>query len=182
MTPGPVRCGSTGTGRTGWRHGCGPSGPGRPARSGPCASCRPSVLRDVPPDLFEVMSRRLPGPFLPGEDAHGRDAVELHVGQRPEEDVPVHFPLADVEVLVHARGRAGRVHDVAQAGRGPVVEGVRDMHLRQQRPGVLHDPFDVAALMEGVRRAVQERYEVLIYPPNEIDPGSAVLDEVIRVR
>ena len=36
--------------------------------------------------------------------------VEVHFCERPEKDVPVHLSLSDVEVLVHARGRAGRVH------------------------------------------------------------------------
>ena len=126
--------------------------------------------------------RRLAGAFLPGEDAHGRDAVEPHLGQRGEEDVPVHLPLPDVEMLVDARGRAGRVHDVAQAGRGAVVERVSDVHVGQQRPGVLHDPFDVAALMEGVRRAVQERHEVPVDPADQVDARPAVLHEVVRVR
>src|SRR5215469_14272397 len=113
---------------------------------------RPSgmaVLGQVAPDLFPVAHRGFARPFLPGEDAHGGDAVEVYLGQGAEEGIPVHLPLADVQVLVDTGGRAGRVDDVAQAGRGAVVERVGDVQLGEQRPGVLHDAFDVAALVEG---------------------------------
>ena len=40
------------------------------------------------------------GPVLPGEDAHGRDAVESQLLEGAEEGVPVDLALADVEVLV----------------------------------------------------------------------------------
>jgi hypothetical protein len=126
--------------------------------------------------------RRLASPLLPREDAHGRDAIEVELGEGAEEDVPVHLALSDVEVLVHARGRAGRVHDVAQARGRPVVEGVGDVHVGQQRARVPHDPLDVTALVEGVRRAVQERHPVLIDPADQVHAGPAVLDEVVRVR
>src|SRR5213076_1971694 len=73
-----------------------------------------AVLGEVPLDLLEVVRRRLAGAFFPGEDADGGDAIELDLGQGGEEDVPVHLSLPDVEMLVDAGGRAGRVHDVAQ--------------------------------------------------------------------
>src|SRR4051794_37602612 len=46
------------------------------------------VLSHVPPDLLQVVHAGLAGAFLPGEDAHGGDAVEFHLGQGPEEQVP----------------------------------------------------------------------------------------------
>src|SRR5215831_19018305 len=108
-------------------------------------SGRPAVLGQVPPDLLEVVRGGLAGSFLPGEDAHGGDAVEVHLGEGAEEDVPVHLALTDVQVLVDPGGRTGRVDDVAQAGGGAVVEGIGDVHVREQRPGVFHDAVDVAA-------------------------------------
>jgi hypothetical protein len=87
------------------------------------------VLGEVLADLLQVADRGLAGSFLPGEDAHGGDAVEVHLGQGAEEDVPVDLPLPDVQVLVDPGRRAGRVHDVAQAGGGAMVEGVGDVQV-----------------------------------------------------
>src|SRR6185312_9687316 len=143
---------------------------------------RPAVLGQVLPDLLQVVRGGLAGSFLPGEDAHGGDAVEVHLGEGPEEDVPVHLALTDVQVLVDAGGRTGRVDDVPQPGGGAVVEGIGDVQMGEQRPGVLDDAFDVAALVEGVRRAVQERDPVLVDAADEVDGRPAVLDEVVRVR
>src|SRR5262244_846132 len=89
----------------------------------------PAVLGQVAADLLQVVDRGLAGPFLPGEDAHGGDAVELHLGEGAEEDVPVDLALADVQVLVDPGGRAGRVDDVAQPGGSPVVERVGDVQV-----------------------------------------------------
>src|ERR1039457_4927488 len=77
------------------------------------------VFGQVAADLGEVVAGGLAGSFFPGEDAYGGDAVEAGLGEGGEEDVPVHVALADIEVLVDPGRRAGRVHDVAQARRGP---------------------------------------------------------------
>jgi hypothetical protein len=116
-------------------------------------------VTDPPPDLFAHESTRLPGAVLPREDAHGHDAVEAELPQGAEELVPVHLSLTDVQVLVDPHRRSGWVHDVTQARRGPMVERVRHVQMLQQVAGVLHDPRDVPALMEGMRGAVQERHE-----------------------
>ena len=63
-----------------------------------------------------------------------------------------------------------------------MVEGVGDVQVGEQRAGVLHDAFDVAALVEGVRRAVQERDPVLVDAADEVNGRPAVLNEVVRVR
>ena len=77
---------------------------------------------------------------------------------RPAEELlEVDLALADVEVLVHRDLRAGRVDDVAQPRRRGVVVGVGDVDHRQQVAGLVHDPVAVVALVEGVRRAVEER-------------------------
>ena len=96
------------------------------------------------------------GPLLPGEDADRDDTVEGDLRQGAEELVPVDFALPDVEMLVDPGGRAGRVDDVAQPGGRAVVEGVGDVQVGQQRTSVAHDAGDIATLVEGVRRAVQE--------------------------
>src|SRR5690606_11317777 len=57
------------------------------------------------------------GLVFPGEDAGGHDPVKADLGEGAEEVVPGHLALADVQVLVDARLRAGRVKDVAQAAR-----------------------------------------------------------------
>lgn len=117
-----------------------------------------ATLAQALADLLQVVDRGLPGPFFPGEDAHGHDPVELQAGQCAEERVPVHLALADVQVLVNARGSythrraaaGAHVDDVAQAGRCPEIQGVRDMNMGEQVPCVFHDPGDVTAHIEGV--------------------------------
>src|SRR6266545_5465083 len=81
--------------------------------------------REVLGDPVPHEDARLPGAFLPGEDAGGHGAVEAGRLEAGEELAEVHLALADVEVLVHPDGRAGRVDDVAQTRRPGVVEGVR---------------------------------------------------------
>src|SRR5690349_10607741 len=76
---------------------------------------RRGVLGGVLVDLAEVVAGAVLGPLLPGEDADRGNAVEADLGQGLEEQVPVDLALADVEVLVDAGLRAGRVDDVAQA-------------------------------------------------------------------
>ncbi len=126
------------------------------------------VLLEVLVHLGEVVAGAVLGPLLPGEHAHRGDPVEAHLGERGEEPVPVHLALPDVQVLVHPDGRAGRVDDVAQAGRAAVVERVGDVHLGEQRPGVAHHRGQVAALMEGVRGAVQEGHQVRVDAADQI--------------
>ena len=64
------------------------------------------MLVDVALHLVPHEARALLGALLPGEDAGGHDAVEADFGERAEEVVPRDLALADVEVLVHPRGRA----------------------------------------------------------------------------
>jgi hypothetical protein len=46
---------------------------------------------------------------------------------------------------------------------------------------VAHDAGDVAALVEGVGGAVEEADQVVVDPPDQVDGGAAVLDEVVGV-
>src|SRR5689334_25179618 len=103
------------------------------------SSAGPAVLGQVAADLLQVVDGGLAGAFFPGEDAHGGDAVELHLGQGAEEDVPVDLALADVQVLVDPGGGARRVDDVAQSGGGAVVEVVGDVQLGEDGAGGLHE-------------------------------------------
>ena len=139
-------------------------------------SCRAAL------DLGEVVAARRLGSLLPCEHADGHDAVEAQLLERPEERVPGHLALADVEVLVDAHGVARRVGDVAQPGRRAVVEAVRHVHLRQQVACGAHDLGHVPALVEGVRRAVQEAHVRGVDAPDHVHGGDPVLDEVVRVR
>ena len=74
---------------------------------------------------------RFVGLVLPGEYARGHDPVEPDLSQCAEEIVPRHFALADVQVLMNASSRAGRIEDVAQTRRRVVIERVADMDMRE---------------------------------------------------
>src|SRR6266536_3017671 len=157
-------------------------GPGRFRFRHRRTSSRAAELGDVLLDPLAVLDRGLASPLLPREDADGGDAVELQLRQRPEERVPVDFALAEVEGRVDPGRRARRVDDVAQPRGRAVVEGVGDVQVGQQGPGVPHDAGDVAALVEGVRRAVQEGDDVVVDPADQLHRRSAVLHEVVGVR
>src|SRR3954468_10926931 len=90
----------------------------------PASGRRPATGSDD--DRLDAMPQVLPGPgaaghllaheagglaraLLPGEHARGHDPVEPQPLQGAEEEVPVDLPLADVQVLVDAGGRARRV-------------------------------------------------------------------------
>jgi hypothetical protein len=120
----------------------------------PFSPC-PSLVH-VPLDLLAHKAARLIRALLPGEDAGRHDAVEADRGEGSEERVPVHLALADVHVLVDRHLRAGRIADVAEAGRGLVVVGVGDMDMRQRRGVVANHLRNVVAEIEGVRRAIEE--------------------------
>ena len=63
-----------------------------------------------------------------------------------------------------------------------MVEGVGDVHLGQQRPGVLHDPRDVAALWKVCGAQYRKQTSGRVDAADQVDRGPAVLDEVVRVR
>jgi hypothetical protein len=140
------------------------------------------ALSQVLLEFFPVVPTRLAGPLLPRENADSSNAIEADPPQRGEKAIPVDLALADVQMLMYSRWRPWGVHDVAQArGRG-VIEGVSKVYVGQQVTGVLHDFGHVAAHMECVRCAVQERNVRGVNPANYVDRGLAVLDEVVRVR
>ena len=63
-----------------------------------------------------------------------------------------------------------------------VVERIGDVQMGEQVSGVLHDLGHVAALVERVRRAVEERHQWRVDRAHHVDRGLAVLDEVVGVR
>src|SRR6478735_795354 len=56
-----------------------------PVTSGVAGSAEMGPGRGPAADLLEVGEARLPGPLLPREYAHGHDAVEAEVPERPEQ-------------------------------------------------------------------------------------------------
>ena len=55
--------------------------------------------------------------------------MEADLRERAEEILPRHLALADIEVLVDPRLRAGRVEDVAQTGACLVIESITDVNV-----------------------------------------------------
>src|SRR3990170_608270 len=107
---------------------------------------------EVVADPLQHEAGRFDRAFLPGEDTAGQDAVEADPPECREAGVPVHLTLSDVQVLMYPRRGPGRVDDVAQAGRGAMVEDVGDVHLPKDRRGVLDHRPDVIAEVERVGR------------------------------
>jgi len=148
----------------GWRRGSGPSGPGPPGRSGPGRSPGPPARRRAwpgTPDLLQVVA----------DDSRARSSqANTHTVAMPSKPSRpgCRRRRPSPPRPGRCRGAGGCGPPIlagsrcSAAGRGAVVEGVGDVHVGQQRPGVPHDPLDVAALVKGVRRAVQERHPVLI--------------------
>jgi hypothetical protein len=91
-------------------------------------------------------------------------------------------PLAEVEVLVDPGRVPRRVADVAQTAGATVVERVRDVHMSEQVARTVHDLGHVPALVECVRRAVEERHERRVDAADHLDGGQPIFDEVVRVR
>src|SRR5262249_59234029 len=129
-----------------------------------CDALRPGLNALL--DRLPHVPTRFLGPLLPGEDAHGHDAVELQLPERAEELVPVDLALPDVEMLVDPGGRTRWIHDVPQAGRRPMVEGIGNMQVGQQVTGVLHHTLDVTAHVERMWGAVEEADEWGVDPPD----------------
>ncbi len=89
------------------------------------------MLVDVALHLRAHEPAQFVGLVLPGEDARGHDPVEPDFGQCSEEIVPGNLALPDVQVLMDAGGRAGRIEDVAQTRRRLVIERISDMDMRE---------------------------------------------------
>src|ERR1700722_12644302 len=96
------------------------------------------------------------GLVLPGEYAGGHDPIEADLSERAEKVVPGHFALADVEMLMNARSRAGRIENVAQARGGAMIEGVADMHMREHVAALPKHRFGVISEIERVWCAVEK--------------------------
>src|SRR5712692_11296010 len=136
-----------------------------------CCAARSEVLSQVLLEFFPVAPARLAGPLLPRENADSSNAIEADPPQRDEKFIPVDLALADIQMLMYSRWRPWGVHDVAQARGRRVIEGVSKVYVGQQVTGVLHDFGHVAAHMECVRCAVQERNVRGVNPANYVDRG-----------
>src|ERR1700727_2564037 len=113
------------------------------------------MLLDVALHLRAHKPARIVGIILPGEDARGKDPIEPDFSQRSEETVPGILSLPDVQVLMDASGRAGRIKDVAQGRRRLVIERISDMDMREDISAFPKHRLCVVAEIEGVRRAIE---------------------------
>ena len=108
-------------------------------------------------------------------------ALEAAEAQRSEARREVHLALSDIEMLVDPGGRAGRVQDVAQAGRCAVVQDVGDVDLAKHRRGLFDHQPDVVAEVERVGGAEDVAHRRRIDGSDEGDRRPVLLDEVIGV-